>query len=285
MTHISVKVLAALMLCTVAICAQDSMNMNESGQTITETPPSGLVQQSSSAPIPIPDYEPLREADIAWEKHLWREIDTREKLNLPFRYPGAPLISILSEGVLSGEVPAYSDDVFSSQLNDKEVLDLLVSVDTVRVIDPLAQTESWQVIRTELDPSDIVRYRLREIWYFDKETSRVRMRIMAIAPIREYYDENTGVFKYEAPLFWLHFPTARIALARHKVHNSGNDASLLNWCNVFEMRMFSSFVYKESNVHDMRLKDIFPQDGIARLMESDRIESALYNWEHDLWTF
>ena len=29
-------------------------------------------------------YQPLREADIFWEKRIWRVIDIREKMNLPF---------------------------------------------------------------------------------------------------------------------------------------------------------------------------------------------------------
>src|SRR4051812_4981466 len=31
-------------------------------------------------------WQPLREADILWKKRVWREIDTREKQNLAFRF-------------------------------------------------------------------------------------------------------------------------------------------------------------------------------------------------------
>ena len=111
------------------------------------------------------------------------------------------------------------------------------------------------------------------------------VRILGIAPIKEYYDEDTGAFKYEAPLFWIYYPEAREALSRYTVFNEYNDASVITWYDLFEMRKFSSYIYKESNVHDVRLIDLFPNSGIDRLMESDRIQSELFNWEHDLWTY
>ena len=34
--------------------------------------------------VPTPD---VREADVMWKKRVWREIDFRQKMNLPFYYP------------------------------------------------------------------------------------------------------------------------------------------------------------------------------------------------------
>ena len=36
-------------------------------------------------------YTHLREADVMWEKRIWRVIDTREKINFPLYYPLQPL--------------------------------------------------------------------------------------------------------------------------------------------------------------------------------------------------
>ena len=36
---------------------------------------------------PIP-WQYIREDDILWKKRVWREIDTREKQNVAFRYAG-----------------------------------------------------------------------------------------------------------------------------------------------------------------------------------------------------
>ena len=137
-------------------------------------------------------YEPLREADIPWEKRIWRVIDTREKLNLPFRYPEEPLFSILADAAENGEIKVFEDDKFREMLTSDEVGSKLVSMDTSIVYDPVTYEEQVKVTKSEINPDDIKRYRVKEIWFFDKEASRMRVRILGIAPIKEYYDEDTG---------------------------------------------------------------------------------------------
>ena len=112
----------------------------------------------------------------------------------------------------------------------------------------------------------------------------MQVRILGVAPIREYFDKESGAFKYEAPMFWIYMPEARKALARYRVFNEMNDASMISWADLFDMRKFSSYIYKQSNIHDMRMKDMYP-DGLDRLYESEKIKSELFNWEHDLWTY
>ena len=82
-------------------------------------------------------YEKLREADIPWQKKIWRVVDTREKLNLPFRYPEEPLFNILAEAAENGEIKVFEDDKFREMLTADEVGSKLVSMDTSIVYDPV----------------------------------------------------------------------------------------------------------------------------------------------------
>ncbi len=52
---------------------------------------------------------------------------------------------------------------------------------------------------------------------------------------------------------------------------------------VFNKRMFSSFVYKESNVYDRRISQY--ASGLDALLESEKIKNELFQFEHDLWSF
>ena len=232
-------------------------------------------------------YEPLREADIPWERRMWRLIDVREKINLPFINPLEPFFTIIAEGAKSGEIKVFKDETFKEMMTPDEVMGKLVTTDTSLVFNPDTYEDEVVIVNSPVNPEDIIKYRVKEMWYFDEESSRMGVRILGIAPIRDYTDENTGEFKYAIPMFWVYYPEAREALSRHTVFTEGNDAAPGTWYDLFEQRRFSSYIYKQSNVLDMRLEDFYngAEKGIERLMESERIKMELFNWEHDLWTY
>lgn len=259
--------------------------ITESSDPLEDIYVDDIVQKRLIFETKVLPYEWVREADIPWERRIWRVIDIREKINLPFAYPEKPFFTLLADAAESGEIKVFQDDKFREMLAPEEVSSQLVYMDTSIVYDPVTYEEKVEITRSEINPADIKRYRVKEIWYYDEEASRMKVRILGIAPIRDHFDEDTGVFKYEAPMFWVYYPEAREVLARHRVFNEFNDASVITWYDLFEMRKFASYIFKQSNVQDLRLVHLYPHDGIARLMESERIKSELFNWEHDLWTY
>jgi gliding motility associated protien GldN len=154
-------------------------------------------------------YDHIREADIFWEKRIWRVIDVREKMNKTFSYPERPFFSILMDAAINGEITVYSteDDKFTAPLTPDEVAAKGASIDTVITFDPETYAEQIQVVRNELNPEDVKRFRLKEIWFFDEETSTMQVRILGIAPLIDITDDN-GNFLYEQPMFWVYYPEA-----------------------------------------------------------------------------
>lgn len=236
-------------------------------------------------------YEPIREADIVWEKRVWRIIDVREKMNVQFLYPLRPFFQILVEAAKAGDLRLFALDDFKKRVTGDELQKMLFKIDTTTVYDPDTYAETVKIIQNDIDFNDIKKFRVSEMWYFDKESSRMNCRILGLAPIKEEKDPSTGEVKYELPLFWIYYPEARYVLARERVFNDKNDISPSSWADIFDTRFFSSYVVKQSNVQDMRLEDIFTGEkwgenaGIQALLESEKIKNELFNFEHDLWVY
>lgn len=250
----------------------------------TQTPLDGIVDYSHLQQKRALEYPPVRAADVLWEKRIWRELDTREKMNLPFRYEKAPLFSILLKGIEEGELEVYSpeNDQFSLPLSYDELAKSLYKVDTIPVFDPITYIETYQIVQNDVDPQDVVRYRIKEVWYFDSKYAALRVKILGIAPIIQEFDDN-GNFRFERPLFWVYYPDARDFLAQHAIYNNGNDKPTMSWEDLLEMRFFASHITKESNVFDKRLEDTY--SGKELLQEADKIRMEIFNYEHDMWSY
>jgi gliding motility associated protien GldN len=234
--------------------------------------------------VAIP-YDHLREADIFWEKRVWRVIDFKEKMNLPFAYPKEPFAGILIDLVRSGEVSAYNpiEDEFETPYTADAIEAKLNRVDSVPVFDPDTYEESIQVIVSEFDPVWVTKLWVKEDWIFDEETSQIVVRIMGIAPVRELIDEASGLIIGDELMFWLYYPELRDYLATKAVFNAHNDAIRMSWEDVFEARLFSSYIRKESNVYDRDVENY--ATGIDAVLESEKIKMELFKFEHELWEF
>ncbi|MBK9254734.1 MAG: gliding motility protein GldN [Saprospiraceae bacterium] len=236
--------------------------------------------------------QPIREADISWEKRIQRVIDTREKLNLPFRSQELNLFNTLRQMIQNGDITVFSDEKFTTALTPEQVDGKLSKVDTIPDFDYETYTEVIKIVKNDVNWENIYSYRVKEVWYFDKQRSRVDVRILGIAPIYvSPEDEANGIPPY--PLFWVYYPEARMPLSKFRVFNDNNDIAPMTWTDLFDTRVFTSYIYKKSNVLDYRLKDYFIPDpnaevdrtGIDMLLQSEKIKNELLNFEHDLWEY
>ncbi len=240
-------------------------------------------------------YEHIREDDAVYRQRVWRELDTREKMNLPFRYAADEdngnqrFISIILKAIRDREITAFDaslDDRFTTPLTpDKVMQSFSGGVDTVPVYDMQGNIEKYEVRTREFDPDSIYQFRIKEEWVFDKESSRMFVRILGICPVKPQYT-SSGVFVGMIPLFWIYYPDSRGVLSRYEAFNGKNFGARMTWEELFENRMFSSYITKSTmdNPYDRRLKD-YIKDPILRLLEGENIKDKIFNYEQDLWSY
>lgn len=245
-------------------------------------------------------YEHIREDDAWFRERVWREIDIREKMNLPFRYRAQEdngsqrFISILLNSLRTGEITAFDatiDDRFTTPLTVEEIgKNLAGKCDTIEVPDfekdPTGSKglTKPKVVCNEFNPDDIQKFRIKEEWVFDKESSRLYSRILGIAPVKTIVDDATGQVLGETPLFWIYYPDLRPTLAKFEVYNGKNFGARMSWEELFESRYFSSYIVKSTfeNPQDLFIKG-YIKDDILKLLESDAIKDKIFNFEQDLW--
>jgi gliding motility associated protien GldN len=236
----------------------------------------------------------VREADVMWSKRVWRVIDLREKLNLPIYYPEEPSVCLMSLfdvfkcAILNDSLQAFAnpifDDEFTAPMTKAEVDKLLVTWDSTHQIEDINNPGQFfnVPLKTEIKAANIRQYWIKEDWFFDKQRSVMEARIIGICPLAEKVSETGDVVGVK-PLFWIYFPEARPYLAKAAVFNRHNDAESMNYDELFVKRMFTSYVYKESNVYNRTISEY--KTGLGALLESESIKEEVFDYESDLWHY
>lgn len=240
-------------------------------------------------------YQHIREDDAVYRQRVWEEIDTRQKVNLPFRYKASEdngdqrFIAILINAIRDSSVTPFDpmDDRFTTPMTtDKIAEELVGKADTIPLIDPQTGLKRKDtVITNDFNPDDITKYEIKEEWVFDKQSSRMFCRILGIAPLKTIRRED-GTEIGETALFWIYYPDLRPVLAKYEAYNGHNFGSRMTWEELFENRMFSGYVIKSTidNPFDRPIAS-YVKDPILRLLESDRTKEKIFNYEQDLWQY
>ncbi len=259
------------------------------GQTVLD---GAYIKEHTKTKRVVP-YTHIREADVMWMRRVWRQIDIKEKINHPLYFPTAEttdrksLFDVIKHGLLvDGSLTAYDDklgdgDEFKKPLLTQEIIDILESRDTLQTEDPDTGEMVDQIVENVVTSEQIISYKIKEDWVFDKQRSVMDIRIIGIAPV--IADMVDGEFRGPKTLFWLYYPECRYVFANWEVFNRQNDAERRSFEDIFWKRQFSSVITKVSNVYDRNIGEY--RQGLDALLEAEEIKEQLFQFEHDLWNF
>lgn len=190
------------------------------------------------------------------------------------------LFQVLKRYALAGQIITFSDEQFLIPLQISDVKTKFSKCDSVEESSYDANgneitTKTWQCDSLSI-LRNILKYRVKEDWFFDKQRSVLDVRILGLQA--NLYVEEKETFK---DLFWVYFPACRPFFAKHEVFNPKNPSENRTFEDIFWKRQFNSTIVKEENVYDRMLLEYLR--GIDNLLEAERIKNDLFRWEHDLW--
>ena len=240
---------------------------------------------------PPVSYSYLREADVMWSRTVWRKLDLREKMNHPIYYPieetkeRINLVQLMLNAISEGSLTAYDamNDEFTTPLSYSSRKNFGSWVDTIIVENPDTYEPEKKPVFHEFDPSTVKEFRIKEVWFFDKQRSQLDVRIVGICPVAENIDPLTGEVRGLSPMFWVYFPELRNILSTTRVFTRFNGNMEMTYDDLFWKRMFSSYIYKVQNVYDRKIADY--STGINAVLESEKVQNDIFNYEMDLWEY
>ncbi|MFC2101547.1 gliding motility protein GldN [Bacteroidota bacterium] len=261
-------------------------------QIIDAPPRDGIFDKSAIMELQAIPYIYLREADIVWTKRIWRTIDMREKINLPYYFPTKPqgtwksFIDVVMDALREGSLTAYSstNEEFLYPISYDELMNRLEAPELKTLRDENG-VEYDSLISRIFYSSDVKKLVIKEDWFFDKQRSIFEVRIIGISPLMESYVPGGGGQKRaDEQLFWIYFPEAREVLAHAEIFNMKNgSAGRLSFDDAFTKRIFSSYITKTENVYNRRINQY--ATGVDALLESERAKNQIFEFEEGLWEY
>lgn len=278
--------------------------------------------QDNDNPLPYPH---VSDRELLWYKTVWEIIDLDERLNFPLYYPvdtvnigpqRRSLFHVLVKAVEDGKLDMYNNSYFTSK---RELKDLTSALSAMRITDAgvrqlnekgvfLPDNRSSTidsvinagildrqfVQRRDIQAADVKQYRIKGVWYFDSRQGEMRYRLLGIAPVTPdasalLANQATGsanpVTDY-IPLFWIFYPQAREVLHEALAFNGENTARSITFDHLLNVRRFDSMIYKVDNVQgDREIERYIADNAMMQLLESQRIQEDIRNFELDLWNY
>ena len=230
--------------------------------------------------FPITPLPQIDSRDVMWHRRLWREIDLTEKINQHLYFGDSKskkdycLYDILDRYIQKGLIKGYSaeNDEFTKELTVQEINSK--SGDSILV--------DGKLTYKELDSKDVVKFWLKEDWFFNAKYSKIEVRITGVCPIKIKKDKEGNIMGYEQ-LYWLYFPNIRGVLVNYEaLKKEKDDDPRVSFDDVFiKKRMFNSYLIIKAGVKLKEIKQTKTELDIK--LENEKTKIYHFNEKTKLW--
>lgn len=237
------------------------------------------------------DVKEPHDADLAWMRTIYRQIDLSKDKNAPLYFPEdvvdgqENLFRIMLNLVVDGKIPAYEyldgREVFSDKYQIK-VQEMLDRFGIYYKAEGSGRNGSKFVIEeADVPTGQVMNYYIIEKWEFDKRSNQMKTRVEAICPVLNRYGDFGGEAKY--PMFWVKFDQLRPWLAQQYVFLSDdNNLPQYSLDDYFNLGMYEGDIYKTKNLRNLSMNQLYPDPDEMKLAQ-DSIEKRLRSFGDNLW--
>ena len=256
----------------------------------------------------IVSYPRVKENDVMWHVTIWREIDLREKRNHGLYFPTEPqgnfkcLGQVIMDAIdmnnpdNENALSVYEDEYCQTKKERSEIKNALGNTRKIQTFDPeTGESTGETTIDEPFTASQIMYYRLKEVWFFDKNRGEMNVRILEIEPFFEVERDGTDfgggeddvvTLKGKRRLGYIKYDDLRPYLAQQQYYTPSNVALNITFDDVLTWkRFFSSYIIAEGNIHNNREIQDYIKNPRGQRLESERILNQIRNFESELWEY
>ena len=246
-----------------------------------------------------------RQDDIIWSRIVYRVIDMRYKQNFQLYFPTRydepnyrSLFKVIVDAIVDG-MPIYqkaqdqikpiwdeplekkdipflflADDPNADFSEDPNHYDPAVSDAMMVHYDSITDKMSFHFYPYEAFVRNQLKYLIQEIIFFDRHTSRLHSKIMAIAPMQSDKITTRDTTKVtesmlQSMFFWI---------------PSQNETKRVTFDEFFAKRLYTSYIIGEGNMYNRMIPEYaFTEEEVKK--EQERIATEILNFEQDLWEY
>ncbi|MFS0490455.1 gliding motility protein GldN [Leadbetterella byssophila] len=278
-----------------------------------------MAQERSDNGVNPLSLRPIETINQAKKYTLWRRIDLREKVNLPFFAKGSEITKHIIDGVRAGVLEPFSNDSLATKITLEEFnkrihrdfeggglsqdeidagfgkateedlgwgSETTTSTETKKAS---SSQDGWgddQVTQLatgyDLLPSELYLIELKEDWIFDSQRSRAYydVLVVTIKIPAEYSPE--GIERDLASFKYKELESYFRLNPNCLWFNEENTAKHMNYADAIELRLFSGRIVRTSDPRNRYLDQIYKNPREA-LLKSQEWEYKIMEEESNLW--